>query len=189
MRREEHSLLLMDGSIKRIRYEKESAFLDFKHPQEGDMTVEFRNAKKNRADHVRKLRLNATEKVILVGSKSSSTPCYLFGYDVERRGWLSTGNYSLLKGPVQSLMKIGCSIVAGIAVEGSKNTSIKIPDSILKKDIQMEDEITCICLRTSEEFCKKPCKEWGISKCSSCKKKQQVPHYLALECSVQSQKG
>lgn len=61
----------MDDIIKKVKYShtKDVVLVELK---KSNFTVEFRNGKKNRAEIVKKMKLNKGEPVIIVGAKVMS---------------------------------------------------------------------------------------------------------------------
>ena len=167
----------MGGVIQQINFsaQGEKAVVCFENGYE----VEFRNAKKNRADHVRKLQLKPGEEVIVIGAHSDKNPLYVFGFDIQRCGKLQNESYSIIRGQISQLVKMKSTSM--IYIGEKKKQSIIKADSYMTENIHEGDEVTCICLNHLYQECINPCDEWNINKCKCCQKRQSDKRYTALD--------
>lgn len=177
MKLDVNGVLLVEGVIKKVTFKSsnEKAVVYF----EDGLEIEFRNAKKNRADHVRKLQLHVGERVIAIGAHSVKNPLYVFGFDIQRDGKLQNDNYTIIKGQVKQLVKLksACMLYMG---ENKKQSIIKAEPS-MAKDIKAGDDVTCICFQQLYQECTQVCNEWSISKCKCCQNKQTDKRLTALD--------
>ena len=67
-----NDVILMDGVIKKVSYSKNRDLFRVEF-SDTKVVFEFRNGKRNRADLVKKMKLNAGEKVICIGAQSESS--------------------------------------------------------------------------------------------------------------------
>ncbi len=177
MKRKINGVLLMEGVIKKVNFlsKNEKAVVTFEDGTE----VEFRNAKKNRADHVRKLQLASGEHVIAIGAHSDKNPLYVFGYDIQRKGKLSNEGYSVMLGRVKNLVKMKSACM--LYMEENKKQAIIKTDPNMSRCIEVGDEIACICFQNLYQECASPCENWDISKCECCQKKKSDMRFTALD--------
>lgn len=172
--------ILLGGIIQNVRFskEKDRAYVEM---QGKKMTLEFRNAKKNRADLIRRMRFQEGEPVIAIGAESHSSEIYSFGWEMQREGALSYGYYSLLKGTVNQVFLARSSVLI-LKVGETKTYTITVSGPDISH-ISRGDEITCLCYRKENRDCMKQCPDRTMKKCSNCteKKREQNLYMLKVE--------
>lgn len=142
MRYEINGVLLYEGILKKISFSEieGKAYLEFSD----GIIFEFRNGKSNRSDHVKKLRLQSGEHLIAIGAISKSSDLYIFGYDVQRKGYLKKENYYLFHGTVEKYMCIGNTHIIYLN-NGTNVDIVKILNRSGIRHIESGEQITCIC--------------------------------------------
>lgn len=170
-------MILVGGIISQIRKEEERIYVSF-HEETEDMVFEFRNGKKPRADHVKKLKLEQGERVIASGGKCKFSSAYVYGWDISREGKIGNKDYSLIRGCVRKIKmnKPGRSAVFVIDPQGLE---IKVP-SRLCDEIEVMDNISCLAYTYVRTECTSPCKNGITPKCIFCCKKAAKKRYIGI---------
>ena len=177
MLRKINDTVLMDGIIKKIIYSRTKDFIriEFKNSA---MLFEFRNGKKNRADTVKKMKLESGEHVICIGAISDVNKNHVFGWDIKREGFINSGDVSFVKGHIDHVMKIGNKNMVYLK-NGEKTMPLLINNS--KFDLHDGKNMTAICGSHLYNICNNTCKEWNGNKCECCRKKKTEKRYIAVE--------
>lgn len=173
-----NGLLLFEGAVRRVTFSeiKARAFVEL----EGDsrLVAEFRNGKKPRADHVRKLKLEKGERVVVIGTRSGSSQAYLFGYDIQREGKVSSGDYLMMKGVVRKLIRFKDSGI--ICMESDRKKKMVKASSELLRGVREGQEVSCLCYQNTCRECTGLCDEWNPKKCSACDRRMAEKRITAL---------
>lgn len=180
MKRRVKDLLLLEGVISNIRFSEKKERVTIRFEDEGGMVAEFRNGKKARADHVRKLMLKAGERVIVVGARSDSNPLYCFGYDIQRDGSVLSGNYTIIHGTASHVLRMKKNGMFYLDDGGKTRALIKTEPGMLQ-NVNEGSEVTCLCYRKTCKGCNKPCKDWSAKKCGYCRQRTSERRYTALQ--------
>lgn len=139
--------VIICGNIKKPIFSdtKEKAFVKF----DDGTIIEFRNGKKARADHIKKLQLSEGEYVIAIGAVSTNSSLYIFGYDLKRYGILFSDDYYFLAGKVRKSNSFPDYSIIQLNYGEKYDAYIKTASSI--SDIKTGDFISCMCLSITEE--------------------------------------
>jgi hypothetical protein len=167
----------MDGIIKKIFYSKTMDLVKIEFLN-SEMIFEFRNGKKNRADMVKKMKLQVGEHVIVVGAKSDASRLYVFGWDIKREGYINVGNCAFVKGTVEKIMDSGTKRMVFV-----KNGEKLMPVYINAREpvLHTGSWVSVICYAHPFNTCQKPCVKWYTGKCDYCKKSLYEKRYIAME--------
>lgn len=170
----------MDGVIKKISYSKtmDVAKIEF---YDSEMIFEFRNGKKNRADMVKKMKLQAGDHAIVIGAKSDVSHLYVFGWDIKRNGYINMGNCIFVSGTVEKVSDAGVKKMVYIK-NGEKLMPVYMNDN--KPILRTGCLVSAICYAHPSSTCQKPCLDWHVGKCSFCKKDLSAKRYIAMEIEV-----
>ena len=172
-----NNIILMDDIIKKVKYShtKDVVLVELK---KSNFTVEFRNGKKNRAEIVKKMKLNKGEPVIIVGAKSDVSDLYVFGWDIKREGFINTGAYSIVRGTLEKIAGISQNKVLYVK-NGDKLLTVFLGNK--KCNFKSGDQISVACLSYNYDSCHCRCNEWNKEKCENCRKKNDEKRYIVLD--------
>lgn len=167
----------MDGIIKKISCSKTMDVFKIEFTN-SDMIFEFRNGKKNRADMVKKMKLQTGEHVIVIGAKSDASHLYVFGWDIKREGYISAGNCIFVKGTVEKLLNSGAKQMAYI-----KNGEKLMPVYINANRIAFHEgcNVAAICYASTYAVCQRTCPNWYTRKCGYCKRAVSEKRYMVMQ--------
>ena len=174
MERNVGDTLLYEGVVSNISFtmNKEKALVEF---EDSDFIFEFRNGKKKRADTVKMMKLQAGERIIAVGAKSSGNQKYVYGWDVKREGTVNAGRYFIMKGEVTKTVKVSPFTVAYVR-QDDKIIPLKISEPVYAGK-----KLAALCYFDPCSECSRPCPDWKPEKCCNCKRRKSARHFTALE--------
>lgn len=187
MKRNINEKVFLVGKISRIKFSqlRNSVLLNF--DQEGGVTVEFRNGKINRADHVKKLRLSVGDEVLLIGKKISDT--YVYGYAISKHGMVSDGRYSLMTGHVTHIVNFqGYGAMIKLELPDGTVSAIRLMTPMTDVPV-MGAYASFLCYRNKKQETCSACKEWNIEKCKLCRKPKEKNILLALQAETITRKA
>lgn len=167
----------MDGVIKKISCSKTMDVFKIEFIN-SDMIFEFRNGKKNRADMVKKMKLQTGEHVIVVGAKSDASRLYVFGWDIKREGYINAGNCIFVKGTVEKLLDSGVKQMAYIK-NGEKLMPVYVNAD--RFSLHTGKNVSAICYAHPYSTCQCTCPKWYTGKCEYCKKGETEKRYIAMQ--------
>lgn len=167
----------MDGIIKKISCSKTMDVFKIEFIN-SDMIFEFRNGKKNRADMVKKMKLQAGEHVIVIGAKSDASRLYVFGWDIKREGYINSGSCVFVKGTVEKLLDSGAKQMAYIK-NGEKLMPVYVNAD--KFSLHTGKCVSAICYAHPYSTCQNTCPKWHTGKCEYCKKNIEEKRYIAMQ--------
>lgn len=181
MRARMNEAVMIGATVADVRFspEKGKAFVEF--ADEGNFVFEFRNTPKNgpKADHIRKLRLKKGDKVVAIGAHGGSGT-YGFGYDLKRSGRVGEGEYSLLRGMVERIVKAGSKTVVVLRSDDGKSFMASAPKAIVAR-ISEGNVVTFKCATEDKVECETPCAKFSKSRCATCRKNRPQKRYEVLE--------
>lgn len=180
-------MILTGGMISQIKYNGDKVYVCF-HGATEDMTYEFRNGKRPRADHVRKLNLKEGENVLASGGRSKLSSAYAYGWDISRDGTVGNKEYGLIYGHVRKIMRPHKPNSPAVFVIDPQGIEIKIP-SRLSQGIREADDIICLCYAYTKSECLSPCKKGITNKCAFCRKKTAKKRYIGLAIEKEENNG
>lgn len=178
IRRAFGGILLMEDVVKSVeQQDRDRVCLAF----EGTTTIlDVRNnEKKSRADLLRKMKLRAGERVLVIGAKDRISPIICRGFDVVRSGFVKTKGAALYKGTVE---RAGGGFFYLRYADNKKSILVKLPSAAGMKAFP-GDEVACIVSVTSERQCPGKCvyDTWSLTKCRACTAGKTVRSYTALD--------
>lgn len=164
---------MIDGTVKKIRYDsvKGKYMVEFDRPE---VTFEFRNGKKNRADTIRKMKLREGEHVIAIGARKDGLPLYAYGWELKRNGSINAGGMYMVRGDVlSSVTTPSCSLI-------SLKTEDKVTTVKAGHGADVGSCISILCTSALAYECPTPCSGWGTDRCKECKKMKKERRFTAF---------
>ena len=181
MRAAVNEALMIDGRIAEVVFTPEKNRVSVKFEDEGNFVFDFSNAKKPRADHVRKLRLKAGDHVIAIGTKYGTSTSRGYGFEIMRSGKVSEGNYAIIRGEVERAVKASRKTVLYLRADGIKTTFAVTCDAESVKDIHAGETVSCLCSVKEIESCQQSeCRNMSVARCGSCSKRKPQKRYEAF---------
>lgn len=165
--------MLYGGYVKRIDMYPEKVKLRL----EGNITAEFRNGTKPRADYIKRLGLTKGDSVILVGGCSKTDKSYIFGWELFiNGGTVKCKKQILIAGRLDKILK-GGKESAVIVNTGRESFPVKI-NNMLLKTIAEGEQIILQCYLYKKEQCRGVCKKACLNRCVLCKHKNKMKERL-----------
>lgn len=170
-----NDVILMDGVIKKVSYSKNRDLFRVEF-SDTKVVFEFRNGKRNRADLVKKMKLNTGEKVICIGAQSEFSQFYAFGWDIKREGYFSQNGYSVVRGRIENSIKRGKKQMLYVK-NGDKLMSLKVDSDVC---FEKGKDVSAICYSSPYSICNHPCRKWKTEACECCTKAEGEKRYTAM---------
>lgn len=172
--------VLYGGCIVRIESYPEKVKLRL----EGNITAEFRNGTKPRADYIKRLGIVQGDSIILVGGYGKTDRNYILGWELfANSGIVKCKNQVLITGDIEKILK-GEEESVLIINSGRESFPVKINNTLMQK-ISKGRQITLQCYLYKKETCQGSCKTACLKRCLFCKYKNKVTERLvATQISV-----
>lgn len=179
MKARKNMAVLVGGTVADVRFspEKGKAYVEFEN--EGNFVFEFGNNRRPLADHIRKMRLQKGEKVVAIG-RFGGSEVYGFGFDVKRSGEVGEGEYSLLRGTVDRIVKAGSRTVVVLRSDDGKTFTTSAPKNVVS-NLSEGNVTTFKCVTKKMTECETLCSNFSRAKCSACKKNRPQKRYEVIE--------
>lgn len=174
---------LVTGTVADVRFSpsKNVAYVDFDLGRD-TFTFEFKNGKKPRADHVRRLRLKKGDEAVAIGAVSEGSALYGFGYDVSTSGRVEKDSYAILSGTVEKVVRGRNSGVVCLKDDEGKTRQLKCRAEDAA-ETEAGDKATALCQSWSAFECEKRCGEASVARCAECERKKKTKRYDAIKLS------